>query len=101
MLAQGAFAEAAAELERALDLWRGDVLADLAHLRSSRRLPADWRKFGFAASESKIEPPLCICQISTGLMRIKRRGHHAFTRSGVSQFKDHVSLPEGVGAARC
>jgi DNA-binding SARP family transcriptional activator len=60
MLAEGALAEAAAELERALSLWRGDVLADLAHFAFVPPFARRLEEIRLAAIESKIDAELAL-----------------------------------------
>jgi YVTN family beta-propeller protein len=60
MVAQGAFAEAADELERALDLWRGDVLADLAHFAFVASFARRLEEVRLSAIESKIDAELAL-----------------------------------------
>src|SRR6476469_739899 len=60
MVAQGAFAEAAAELERALDLWRGDVLADIAHFAFVAPFARRLEEVRLSAIESKIDAELAL-----------------------------------------
>jgi YVTN family beta-propeller protein len=60
MLADGAFAEAAAELEQALVLWRGDVLADLAHFAFVAPFARRFDEIRLSAIESKIDAELAL-----------------------------------------
>jgi YVTN family beta-propeller protein len=81
LLAAGASAEAVSELDRALALWRGDVLTDLADyefvLPVATRL-ADRRK---AAIEAKIDAELAL-------------GRHASVLSQLNELVDHDPLNE-------
>ena len=60
VLARGALAEAAAELEWALSLWRGDVLADLAHFAFVPPFARRLEEIRLAAIESKIDAELAL-----------------------------------------
>ena len=81
LLADGAPADAVTELDRALALWRGDVLADLADYEfvtpAAARL-ADRRK---AAVEAKIDAELAL-------------GRHASVLSQLNELVDHDPLNE-------
>ncbi len=81
LLADGAPADAVTELDRALALWRGDVLADLADYEFvapvATRL-ADRRK---AAVEAKIDAELAL-------------GRHASVLSQLNELVDHDPLNE-------
>ena len=81
LLADGAPADAATELDRALALWRGDILADLADYEfvtpMATRL-ADRRK---AAVEAKLDAELAL-------------GRHASVLGQLSELVDHDPLNE-------
>jgi peptide/nickel transport system substrate-binding protein len=59
-LEAGRYAEAAGTLRRALDLWRGDVLADLADYAFTRPEAARLEELRLAAAEARIDADLAL-----------------------------------------
>ena len=87
MLAQGAFAEAAAELEQALSLWRGDALADVAHFAFVAPFARRLEEVRLSAIESKIEAELAV-------------GRHALVVPELDELVGRYPLRERLQAQR-